>query len=102
MYDWDDIDEFFDNDFAPEKATFDGVEYSAIRYSSDKENKTFDAGYDTSVNFQLMLKVADFASVTAPAPDDEITYGGITYRIASIDTDSNGKTYLLSLKEYNA
>lgn len=102
MYDWDDIDEFFDDDFAPEKATFNGAEYAAIRYASDIETDTFDAGSDDIIKFKLMLKIADFAETTAPAPEDEITYCGTTYRIANIETDSNGKTYLLSLKEYYA
>ena len=99
MYDWDDIDEFFDDDFAPEKATFNGVEYQAIRYTSDIQVDTVNAGSADILNFKLMLKVADFSAVTPPEPEDAITYGGRDYRIANVETDPNGKTYLLTLKD---
>ena len=94
MFDWDDINEFFADDFA-ETCDIGSEEYACIRYKSDRTDDTAPEGMAPSISFRLMLKTDDFP--TPPLNNTKLTFNGSNYLIAAVETDSTGKGYLLSL-----
>ena len=95
MFDWDDITEFFDADFA-ESCEIDGETYDCVRYKSDRVDETAPEGMTPGISFRLMLKTADFA--TPPANNAKLAFDGQKYLIAAVEKDSTAKAYILTLK----
>jgi len=94
MFDWDDIDEFFDDDFA-DSAIYNDIDISVIPYMRNSTYKGEDAGEQQEVDLRLMIKVVDFE--TSPKKGEKIEYQNIVYRILNVETDSNSKVYILGL-----
>ena len=94
--DWDDVTEFFDDDWTVE-ATYASKTIDVIRYKSENTKDTMLAGELQEYLFTVMAKISDFTS--APTVGSLLTYDSVEYRIDAIETDSNEAVYLIYLGE---
>lgn len=97
-FDWDDIDEFFDSDWA-ESLTIGSTVYplAAIRYTLEEFTDTADAGEIDAIGFRLMVKTATFGSIITD--ESLVTFDGVEYAVDTITYDSTKKAMILKLKD---
>jgi len=81
----------------PQSVTIGGAAYACVTAGPQDGKELEMEGFSGTASFQLVVRCALFT--TAPAVDDLVTYAGTQYRIASIDYDASGVSYILNLTE---
>jgi hypothetical protein len=84
----------------PQSVTIGGVAYACVTGGPQDGKELEMEGFGGTASFQLVVRCALFTgNAVRPEVDALVTHDGRQYRVASIDADASGVSYILNLTE---